>query len=879
MGARNGRGAPPNGNRGPGKGLRPRVSRRGRRLRWTVGILVAATVIGTAAAVAIYRSSRPDVYRPGEEHAAITEALARDLPAGAPAPRLDDVTAAAGLDAFRGFAGHRTSQLPEDMGSGAAWGDFDNDGDEDVVVVAQGGALGAPPAALAATVLYENLGDGTFVRVSDFPETRILGMGAAWGDHDGDGWLDLVVTGYNALLLFRNEGGRLAPDPGIPDRPGYWAGASWGDFDNDRDLDLYVCGYVEYVESDADRARVSQQYGKGVPYTLNPSSYRPAANLLFRNDGDGSFTEVAEALGVENAEGRSLGALWHDLDDDGRLDLYIANDISDNVLYHNVGGAFEEISHAAWVADYRGAMGLAAGDWNRDGDDDLFVSHWIAQENALYDSLLANQPPRPPDEESSTEPKAASPDSPVKFVDVADQRGLGQIALRQIGWGAEFTDLDGDGWLDLIVSNGSTFETEDEPPRLEPMRAFLFWNGKGEHFHDLAPLNETLEKPRVGRGLAVADYDDDGDEDVLLVTHDDGVRLLRNEMQSGNWIKIRLRSLTADGSPVGFGDGTRLIATVGDAELRRTVSSTSYLSQSSRTVHLGLGDAGRVDRLEVRWLAGEASVFENLAAGTTCVITEGDPQPVCEASRRASGSVPASADERARIIEFWKHQRAAMNAIKVDGDREAAIEHFRKALALNPVHEDSLYYLSNCLVSQGDFAEATELLEELIRVSPSSHRAYKSLGIVGASAARSRAELDEAAEMLEKALAVNPEETGALLALGEIALMLGDPDTAEARLELANRTNPQAVGGYFLRGYVAWKEGDDGRARELLGRAREALGPEWTPEGMTSEGDVRSAMHVDATPLSRFWEAWDGETEPEAAFVELDLELRRRASS
>jgi len=765
------------------------------------------------------------------------------------------------------------------MGSGAAWGDFDNDGDEDVVLVASGGALGGLPGELAATELYENLGDGSFARASHFPETRIIGMGAAWGDHDGDGWLDLIVTGYNALLLFRNEGGRLVRDSGIPDLPGYWAGASWGDFDNDRDLDLYVCGYVEYLERDADRARVSQQYGKAVPYTLNPSSYRPARNLLFRNEGDGSFTEVAEALGVENTQGRSLGALWHDLDDDGWLDLYVANDISDNVLYHNVGGSFEEISHAAWVADYRGAMGLAAGDWNRDGDDDLFISHWIAQENSLYDSLLANQAPRPPDTETTNDRASSAPDAPVKFVDVADQRGLGQIALRQIGWGVEFTDLDGDGWLDLVVSNGSTFETEDDPPGLEPMRAFLFWNGRGEHFHDLAPLNETLREPRVGRGLAVADYDGDGDEDVLLVTHDDGVRLLRNEMQSGNWIKVRLRSLVADGSPVGFGDGARLIATVGDVKLRRTVSSTSYLSQSSRVVHFGLGDARGVDRLEVRWLAGETSVFEKLDAGTTCVITEGDPDPVCEAPRRTSKSGPVPADERARTIEFWKHQRAAMDAIKIDGDRRAAIEHFRKALALNPVHEDSLYYLANCLVSQGDIAEATEHLEALIRVNPGSHRAYKSLGILSAGSARTRSGLDEAADLLEKAVAINPEETGALLALGEIALMAGDPDTAQDRLELANRTNPQAVGGYFLRGYVAWKRGDDARARELLGLAREALGPEWTPEGMTSEGDVRSAMHVDETPLSRFWDGWDGEVEPAAAFAELDRDLRRRSDS
>ncbi|MBI4161785.1 MAG: VCBS repeat-containing protein, partial [Acidobacteria bacterium] len=456
------------------------------------------------------------------------------------------MTVEAGLGHFRTFSGPRSSQLPEDMGSGAAWGDYDNDGDEDLFLVSAGGSLILPPQERAPSVLYENLGDGTFRRVEDFPDTRIIGMGAAWADYDGDGWLDLAVTGYRSLILYRNDAGRFVRNEGFPEPDGFWAGASWGDYDADGDPDLYVCGYVQYVENAADRARASLQYGRSVPFTLNPVSFRPERNLLFRNDGKGRFREVAAELGVANPEGRSLSAIWIDLDQDGRLDLYVANDISDNAFYRNLGGRFEDISHPAWVADYRGAMGLAAGDWNRDGDDDLFITHWLAQENALYDSLLADRrssPSAPPGDPGGT-PGAATappPEVPVRFIDVADQRGLGQIALPMVGWGTEFADFDADGWLDLVVANGNTLEDDADPPGLQPQASFLFWNARGEYFHDLAPLDEGLARPVVARGLSVADYDGDGDLDILRVLHGEGAQLLRNDMQAGNWLKVRLR--------------------------------------------------------------------------------------------------------------------------------------------------------------------------------------------------------------------------------------------------------------------------------------------------------------------------------------------------
>jgi len=569
---------------------------------------------------------------------------------------------------------------------------------------------------------------------------------------------------------------------------------------------------------------------------------------------------------VSNPEGRSLSALWHDFDDDGWVELYVANDISDNVLYYNRGGSFEDISHPAWVADYRGAMGLAAGDWNRDGDDDLFISHWVAQENALYDSQLADRRGQP----------AAAKHAPLQFVDVADQRGLGQIALRVVGWGAEFLDLDADGWLDLAVANGSTFETGEVPPNLVPESSFLFWNRRGEHFHDLAPLAEPLAVAHVTRGLAVSDFDDDGDQDVLLVHRDAGAQLLRNDMQTGRWVKVRLRSRGPDGKVSGFGDGANLVAHVGDAVLRRSVGGPSYLSQSSRTVHFGLGAAERIDRLEVLWVGGEASVHDDLEAGATWEIAEGEPA----ARRIDSTPTPAAAapaDDRAAVVEFWAHQRAAMNAMKVERDCARAIDLFRKALAIDPEHEDSIYYLANCLAHQGDTGAAMVELQRLIRIDPRSHRANRRLGVLRALTATSAEDLRAAEAPLERAIEINPEETGALLALGEVALLQGDLPGAEERFSSACHTNPRAAGGYFLGGYIAWKEGDEARARKLLAETRRALGKDWTPKGMTAEGDVeQSPLHDDATPLSPYWEGWDGVEEPARAYALLDGYLRGR---
>lgn len=869
----------------------PALSPRKRRLRRTVTLLVAALFAGGTVGWVAYLKSRPTQYRPDELNRDITSGLERNLPPEAPRPKLTDVTRAAGLVDFRNFTGDRSSQLPEDVGPGLAWGDFDNDGDDDLLLVSAGGALSIPAEQLQPCALFENFGQGKFRKVEAFPELRIRGMGTAWGDYDGDGFLDLAITGYDSLVLLHNDGGTgmFTRDPRLPDLKGFWSSAAWGDFDNDRRLDLYVCNYVQYVANEAERSQVSQQIGTAVPYTLNPSSYPPGLNALFHQQADGSFVNVAAKLKVQNPEGRSLGGVWHDFDQDGWLDLYIANDVSDNVLYRNVGGRLEDISHPAWVADYRSAMGLAIGDFDRDGDDDILVTHWVAQENALYENLLVNYNARTSATNASAAPdQLAEKKSRFVFVDIADQKGIGQVALPFVGWGTEFVDLDQDGWLDLLAVNGSTLEADGPPPKqLQSQEAFVFWNQRGQFFHNLAPLNASLSEKHSSRGLACADFDNDGDMDFAIADLFEGVRLFRNDMAAGHWLKVRLKSKNANSQANGFGDGSTVIAWVGGAPLRRSVTGVSYLSQSSHTLHWGLGAATRVDRLEVRWYAGGTNIYEGLDANTTYECVEGETvprrvqagpaaetrNPDSHTQAGTSPANPAPADEKQRLLQFWSLQRAAMNAMKVEKDNPKAIRLFREAIVLNPKHEDSRYYLGLCLAAQRDIDGALTSLAELQKLNPQSHRAWQQWGVVQATFAKSAADLAAAEAALQRAHSLNPEETGALLVLGEVALLRGDTRLADERLAAATLTNPKAIGGFFLRGYVAWKRGEEATAKQFLEQTRTARGPDWQPKGATSEGDVKQKQHLESSPLASFWLEWDGQPDPAPAFAALDRRL------
>jgi hypothetical protein len=543
----------------------------------------------------------------------------KKLPEEYPRVRFKDVTEKAGIR-FRHFHGARSTQLPEDMGSGAAWGDYDNDGFPDLYVVDVAGPLTDSPEQLAHSPggnrLYHNNGNGTFTDVTEKAGVGFkgVGMAAAWADFDNDGYLDLLVTSYDRLALYHNNGNGTFTDvtskAGLDQYRGFWTGAAWGDYDRDGYVDLFVCGYVKYDFRSEDLHKKSLQYSSVVPFTLNPAAYPPERKLLLHNNGDGTFSEVAKQAGVDDPTGRSLSAAWYDFDGDGWPDLYVANDLWGSKLYLNQhDGTFRDITRQAGVSDFRGAMGIAIGDWAHHGDPDIFVTHWIYQENALFENLRYMG--------------AKSRDSGgLFFGDVAEMVGLGEISKPTIGWGTSFFDYDNDGKLDLLVVNGSTFQDDKNPGHLVPMKNFLFWQRNSEEgFYEVGGMSgDPFQEIHVGRGAAFADYDNDGDMDVFIVNQEGRPQLLRNDGgNKKNWIKVRV--ICTKSNRTGFGTKVEIEAG-GEKQAQEIGGQTSYLSQNFQEAHFGLDQQKQVKHLKVTFPSGIVREMEHVPANRIVMVKE-----------------------------------------------------------------------------------------------------------------------------------------------------------------------------------------------------------------------------------------------------------------
>jgi len=500
-------------------------------------VLAASAVVVLSSALA-FQTLRNDVeeYSAGEETEGIFDSLARDVPEDHPEVRFNDVADESGLR-FTHFPAARTNRLPEDMGSGVALGDVNGDGWCDLFAANVAGTFGDAASAGGESRLFLGGAGGRFrdVTAESGIELAELANGAAFVDVDSDGDLDLFVACYGTCHLYRNDGAarfsEISAAAGLDLWKGFWTGVAVGDFDGNGAVDIYVCGYVVYAEENASDAAPSQ-YGRVIPALINPSTFEPERNLLLAGNGDGTFREVAEELGVHDPRGRGLGALFCDLDGDGHQDIYVANDVSDNALFINAGdGTFVDRTAQALVGDYRGAMGLAAGDYDGDLDLDLFVTHWVSQENALYT-------------QHHTDGDDGGPGTSI-FFDDADRLGLGNKALDKVGWATGFFDYDNDGWLDLFVINGSTIPLQEDTRLLEPMRSQLFWHARSERsfFHEVGAVSgDFFREPYVGRGGATFDYDLDGDEDLVVIQHGGPALLLRND--GGNAhpaLRVRLR--------------------------------------------------------------------------------------------------------------------------------------------------------------------------------------------------------------------------------------------------------------------------------------------------------------------------------------------------
>ena len=528
-----------------------------------------------------------------------------------------DVTGEAGIH-FRHSSGTRSSLLPEDMGSGAGFADIDNDGDIDLYIVNIPHPFTQDTSPDSKTnVLYRNNGDGTFTDITHIAGVghQGYGMGCVFADYDGDGSVDLYVTNYGTNVLYRNNGDGTFRDVTKTTGVGceLWStGAAFADVDGDSDLDLYVCNYVTYDLDKLEQMQAeSLQSGKPVPSALNPHVFEPQDNVFYRNNGDGTFTDATVELGIAAPGGRSMQCLFSDFDNDNDLDLYVANDTSVNYVYRNVGdGTFTDVSDESWAADFRGSMGLSAGDYDGDGDVDLFMSHWVDEENALYRNLLA---------ESGLQNPPTS--THIRFVDESYSALLAEVSLKQIGWGTALFDYDNDGNLDIFVTNGSTFQELRQPEILIPQTDALFHNNGDGTFSDVSEMTGITALPtRVGRGAAFADYDNDGDIDIFIVNNHAAPILLRNEGGNrNNYLHVELIGTDQNRNAIG---AKIQLKTADRIQTREVYAGESYMSSNSFVVEFGVGNATQVETLQVTWSNGDTQARHNIPTNQRIRVTQ-----------------------------------------------------------------------------------------------------------------------------------------------------------------------------------------------------------------------------------------------------------------
>jgi hypothetical protein len=508
--------------------------------------------------------------------------------------RFTDVTREAGIGFIQSFGDRRFSNLIEATGSGAAWLDYDRDGWIDLYLLTgkyhEGVSEGEPPEGSPLNRLYRNRRDGTFEDVTAQAGVgcaSCFSIGAAVGDYDNDGWPDIYVANHGPNVLYRNRRDGTFSDEarraGV-DHPGCSVAATWLDFDRDGRLDLYVGNYIEF-----DPKYKHYYSPDGFP---GPLAYKPQLDAFYRNRGDGTFEEITARAGITK-RGRAMSVAAADYDGDGWDDIYVTNDATENFLFHNLAGArFEEIAGLAGVAfngmgEQTASMGADFGDYDNDGRLDIFVS-----DNALS-SLYRNEG--------------------AVFTDVSPDAGIARPSAQFVGWGAFFIDYDNDGDLDIFKSNGDLsrpFGQEDQ----------MFENERGV-FRDVSTrMGPYFREARMGRGAAFADYDNDGDLDIVIVNIGSPAILLRNDGgDRSSWIGLRLAGTRSNHD--GIGARVKVVAG-GRTQISQRRATQGYLSSSDPRLHFGLGSAATVDQIEVTWPSGAKQVLRGAAARTILDIEE-----------------------------------------------------------------------------------------------------------------------------------------------------------------------------------------------------------------------------------------------------------------
>jgi hypothetical protein len=501
--------------------------------------------------------------------------------------------------------------LPETTGAGCAFLDYDNDGWMDIYLVNSGKSDFYTPDPPLRNALYRNNRDGTFTDVTQKAGLAAggFGQGVAVGDYDRDGWPDIYVTQYGRSILFHNNGDGTFTDltekAGVA-APGWASSAVWFDYDNDGLLDLFVCQFVEFSKEINKPCGI---HDDGKRHYCIPKIYQPMPSWLFRNNGDGTFSDVSKTSGISSRLGKAWGVVAADINNDGWMDLFVANDTVANFLFVNNGkGKFTEVGTEAGVAygangKSRSGMGVDAADFDEDGWQDLFVANLDREDFAIYRNNRDGT-----------------------FDDLAGATGIAKATRIMSGWGLKFFDYDNDGNLDLFLANGNPDDLikslHGESTYEEPL---ILFHGTGKSFENVSAQSGPLfATPMSSRGLAIGDFDNDGAVDVLISINDGAPLLLRNNAARQNhWLGIRLIGKKCNADAV----GAKITYQAGDLKRSRTkVGGGSYLSSHDPRIVLGLGKRDKIDWLEIKWPlpGGSTQRFANLPIDRYITITEGE---------------------------------------------------------------------------------------------------------------------------------------------------------------------------------------------------------------------------------------------------------------
>ena len=565
-----------------------------------------------------------------EDAAPPAPASAPATPNTVPEPIFVDIAAEVGLEFLHVSGATGSYFLPEIMGSGAALFDFDDDGDLDLYVL-QATTLDEKTslAELATVQAAAGLPTNRLYRNELVPEGRLrfvdvtagsglddagYGQGVATGDIDNDGDIDLYLSNYGVDRLFRNDGGGRFTDITATtqiDGTRWTTSASFLDYDRDGDLDLYATFYVSFNHQDAIECWFSG--GTGAREYCGPLSLSPLTDRLWRNDGDGVFVDVSTESGIGSATGNGLGTVAADFDGDGRLDVYVANDQQANRLWTGAAdGKFADTGLMTGTAyNYSGAaeasMGVSAGDFDGDGDQDLFMTHFAGQTNTLYVN-----------------------EGDGNFVDKTDGSNLAAASLRLTGFGTRFFDYDNDGWLDLFIANGAVIANQAADPGMAYAEPNQLFQNQGGRFRDVSEAaGPAVYEIAVSRGAAFGDVDNDGDIDAVVTNIDGPLQLLDNRVGNrAHWLRLRLRGTASSRDATGA--RVALLRADRPALWRRVHSDGSYLSASDLRVHFGLGDDTSIDAVGVEWPSGLRELWRDVAADTEVELVAGGGVPWTE---------------------------------------------------------------------------------------------------------------------------------------------------------------------------------------------------------------------------------------------------------